>query len=107
MTQIVEIDTQTLSDWLEEGSALVIDVREAPELAEMSLDGAIHVPMSDFKPEAVPTDSGKKLVFVCAQGMRSFQVGQYMLNQGLVDEAFNLSEGLSAWVQAGKPFKRG
>lgn len=106
MTDIVEIDAQTLSDWLEDGSALVIDVRETPELAEMSLDGAIHVPMSDFNPDHVPTDSGKKLVFVCAQGMRSFQVGQHMLNQGLVDEAYNLSEGLSAWVQAGMPFKR-
>ena len=106
MTEIIGVDAETTHTWVEAGEALLIDVREAEELSEVRLSGAVHVPMSAFDPNAVPTDSGKKLVFICAQGMRSLQVGQHMLDQGLLDEAYNLHEGLTAWVQAGLPCER-
>jgi len=106
MTEIIGVDAKTAHSWVEAGEALLIDVREEEELSEVRLSGAVHLPMSAFDPNSVPTDSGKKLVFICAQGMRSLQVGQHMLDQGLLDEAYNLSEGLSAWVQAGLPCER-
>ena len=106
MTDITGVDAKTAHTWVEAGEALLIDVREEEELSEVRLSGAVHVPMSAFDPNAIPTDSGKKLVFFCAQGMRSLQVGQHMLDQGLLDEAYNLSEGLTAWVQAGLPCER-
>ena len=61
--------------------------------------------MSAFDPGRIPTDSGKKVVFVCAQGLRSEQVGQYMVAEGLLAEAYNLAGGLKAWFQAGLPLE--
>ena len=55
----------------------------------------------------IPTDSGKKVVFICAQGLRSEQVGQYMVAQGLLAEAYNLAGGLIAWAEAGLPLDPG
>lgn len=106
MTQLQETDAQTISNWVNAGEAVLVDVREADEWAEVRIAGAVHIPMSAFDPDAVPKgEDGKKVVFYCAMGMRSFQVGQYMLNQGLLDEAYNLTGGITAWAQMGLPFE--
>ncbi|MEK9726327.1 MAG: rhodanese-like domain-containing protein, partial [Rhodospirillaceae bacterium] len=67
---------------------------------------AIHLPLSRFDPDQVPKDGAKKLVFVCAQGVRSYQAGQYLLSQGLISEAYNMDGGIAAWHYAGLPLDR-
>ncbi len=79
----------------------------ADELIQARLTGAVHVPLSAFNPDAIPSDSGKKVVFVCAIGQRSAQAGSYMVSQGLLTEAYNLAGGLQAWAAAGRPFDSG
>lgn len=105
MPEMIEVDAQTAKDWMDADEAILIDVREPQELEEVKIPGALHNPMSDFKPDEVPADSGKKLVFICARGMRSQQVGQYLLNSGKLDEAYNLTGGTSAWAETGLPFE--
>ena len=107
MTGFSEIPPATVHRWVSGGEALLVDVREAEELSRGRLDDALHVPMSAFDPGRIPTDSGKKVVFVCAQGLRSEQVGQYMVAQGLLAEAYNLAGGLNAWAEAGLPLVEG
>lgn len=107
MTEFSEVAPETVSRWLTDGDAIVVDVREADELIQARLDGAVHVPLSAFNPDAIPTDSGKKVVFVCAIGQRSAQAGSYMVSQGLLTEAYNLAGGLQAWAAAGLPFDSG
>ena len=102
-----EIPPDTVHRWISAGEALLVDVREAEELAQARLGDALHVPMSSFEPGRIPTDSGKKVVFICAQGLRSEQVGQYMVAQGLLAEAYNLAGGLIAWTEAGLPLDPG
>ena len=102
-----EIAPATVHSWVRDGEALLVDVREAEELAQARLGDALHVPMSAFDPGRIPTDSGKKVVFICAQGLRSEQVGQYMVAQGLLAEAYNLAGGLNAWAEAGLPLDQG
>ncbi len=104
MPAMIEVDPQTAKDWLDAGEAIFIDVREAQELQEVRIPGALHNPMSAFDPDAVPND-GKKVVFVCAMGMRSQQVGQYLLNTEKLSEAYNLTGGTSSWAQLGLPFE--
>ncbi len=105
MPEMIEVDAQTAKDWVDAGEATLIDVRETEELEEVKIPGALHNPMSNFNPDAVPADAGKKLVFVCARGMRSLQVGQYLLNIGKLEEAYNMTGGTSAWAAAGLPFE--
>lgn len=91
--------------WIIDGEALLVDVREANELAQARLADAVHVPMSAFDPDRIPVDTGKKVVFVCAQGARSEQVRQYVVAQGILTEAYNMAGGLMAWSEAGLPLE--
>ncbi len=103
MAELIEVDPQTAKDWLDAGEAELIDVREDPELMEFSIAGATHNAMSNFDFDAVPKDGAKKLVFVCAHGMRSAQVGQHLLNEEHISEAYNMTGGVSAWANSGLP----
>ncbi|NQV83979.1 MAG: rhodanese-like domain-containing protein [Rhodospirillales bacterium] len=103
MSQYLEVDPATAHQWAADGQAVIVDVREHNELAQASVSGAVHVPMSAFDPAQLPTDSGKKIVFICAHGMRSVQVSQYLIANDILSEAYNLTGGLAAWLQAGLP----
>jgi len=105
MPQISEVDAATAHQWSTDGDAIIVDVREHQELAQARVDGAVHVPLSAFDPSQLPTDSGKKIIFVCAHGHRSMQISQYLTSEGLLHEAFNLTGGIAAWVQAGLPLQ--
>ena len=81
MPEFSEIPPATVYRWIGDGEAVLVDVREADELVQARLAQAVHVPMSAFDPELIPVDKGKKVVFVCAQGARSDQVGRYPANK--------------------------
>ncbi len=107
MPGFTEVPPATVHRWIGDGEAVLVDVREADELAQARLEEAVHVPMSAFDPELIPVDTGKKVVFICAQGARSEQAGQYVVAQGILTEAYNLAGGLMAWAEAGLPLERG
>ncbi|HEY9373851.1 rhodanese-like domain-containing protein [Streptomyces sp.] len=85
--------------------ALVVDVREADEWAAGHIDGALHVPMSDFVArfgevtEAVA--DGRRAYVMCRVGGRSAQVTQYLVQQGI--DAVNVDGGMLAWDGASRP----
>ena len=105
MPESTEISPETVHRWVGDGEALLVDVREANELAQARLEDAVHVPMSAFDPERIPSGTGKKVVFICARGARSEQVRQYVVSQGILAEAYNMAGGLIAWAQAGLPLE--
>lgn len=84
---------------------LVLDVREDDEWAAGHVEGALHVPMSDFMArfgevtEAL-ADGGRAYV-MCRVGGRSAQVTQYLVQQGI--DAVNIDGGMLAWDGAGRP----
>ncbi|MFF3288660.1 rhodanese-like domain-containing protein [Streptomyces sp. NPDC003023] len=84
---------------------LVLDVREADEWAAGHVDGALHVPMSDFVArfgevtEALA--DGRRAYVMCRVGGRSAQVTQYLVQQGI--DAVNIDGGMLAWDGAGRP----
>ncbi|MFE3323933.1 rhodanese-like domain-containing protein [Streptomyces sp. NPDC059176] len=83
---------------------LVLDVREDNEWAAGHVDGALHVPMSDFVArfgdvtEAVA--EGRRAYVMCRVGGRSAQVTQYLVQQGI--DAVNVEGGMLAWEAAGR-----
>ncbi len=105
MTNVIECNPNELQAWLEEGSAILIDVREEMELSEARIPGAIHLPMSQFDPKNLPQSDGKRIAFLCAKGTRSQQVSEYLVHNGLLNEAFNVTGGVAAWLQAGLPYE--
>ncbi len=107
MPGFTETPPATVYQWIGDGEAVLVDVRETKELAQARLEDAVHVPMSAFDPELIPVDTGKKVVFICARGARSEQVGKYVVAQGILTEAYNLAGGLIAWAEAGLPLETG
>ena len=103
MPDVKEIDAETAKSWMDSGEAVLLDVREVPELAEASIEGAVHNPMSSFDFDNIPKEDGKKLVIFCAHGMRSHQVGAYLLAKEMVEEAYSMEGGIVAWAGNGYP----
>ncbi|MEV6244865.1 rhodanese-like domain-containing protein [Streptomyces sp. NPDC051742] len=88
---------------------LVLDVREDDEWAAGHVEGALHVPMSDFvarfgEVTEAMAERGRAYV-MCRVGGRSAQVTQYLVQQGF--DAVNVDGGMLAWDGAGRPMVTG
>jgi rhodanese-related sulfurtransferase len=90
------------------GNALVVDVRDAPELAKSGkVAGAVHIPrgMLEFRadPESPYYDQNlakdKTLILYCASGGRSALSGQALKEMGY-GEVYNMG-GFSDWADSG------
>lgn len=83
---------------------VLLDVREDEEWVAGHAVDAIHVPLSELP--AGLAESGAlhgtgRIVVVCRVGARSAQVAAWLTRQGY--DAVNLTGGMEAWVQAGRP----
>ena len=103
MKEMIETDVREIKRWIDNGEAVIVDVREPEELAVARVPGAVHIPMSAFDPNQVPDETHQKVVFMCAAGIRSFNVGTYLLQHDMIDEAYNMAGGIQAWAGAGYP----
>ena len=104
MTEIIDKSPDEVKSWIDSHDACLIDVREDHEIAQARIPNTdIHIPLSRFDPAVIPTNSAKKLVFICAQGIRSMQAGQYLLNNGTITEAYNLQGGIAEWQRSCLP----
>lgn len=92
---------------MEEGRAVLIDVREEGEYRAEHIAGAHLVPGSSFDPAAVEQAAGDKIViFQCAKGPRADQARSYFM--ALTGrEALCLAGSMQGWKQAGLPVRSG
>ena len=98
------IDSHGLQKWLSSSveKPVIIDVREDMELNIASLPFTeIFIPMSQVSIELVASTlekyRKKKFVVLCHRGIRSYNFGQWLLDNEIVDEVWNLSEGIDGW----------
>jgi addiction module HigA family antidote len=98
--QVVEVDATTVNQWLEDGEAVLVDVRETSEYEQEHIPGSLLVPLSVFDPERFPHIPGKKLVIHCAVGKRSTAAGKQLLQAGH-PQVHNLYGGILGWKEAG------
>jgi rhodanese-related sulfurtransferase len=87
---------------LAEGKVLLVDVREAKELAVERYPEAFHLPMSDFDPTSIPDPQGRQVVFACRSGQRSVTASLMAQSAGLPYDA-HLAGGIIAWKALGLP----
>ncbi|GAA2108019.1 hypothetical protein GCM10009759_47640 [Kitasatospora saccharophila] len=91
------------------GEALLLDVREPEEHAELHAPGALLLPLGDLgttrSPDAVRAAAGGRLVLaVCRSGHRS-QTATELLNAHGVPTV-NVVGGMRAWLRDGLPAHR-
>lgn len=100
--QLKSVDAQTLKEWLDRDTVLLVDVREPAEHAGEKISGSVLLPLSQFDPAQISSDANKKLVLYCRSGNRSTQAAQKLFTSGFTDVT-HLSCGLSEWKEQGLP----
>ena len=95
-----EIDVDELERQLAAGAPL-FDVREDDEWATVHVEAASLVPLGTVTEsvEQFPTD--RTAYVICAKGGRSARAVEFLRSQGV--DAVNVTGGMGAWVEAGKP----
>jgi rhodanese-related sulfurtransferase len=78
--------------------ALIIDVREADELAICRLEGARHVPMRQIPEAAADLPRDRPLLILCHHGGRSRRVCEFLRAQGVANVS-NVRGGIDAWAR--------
>ena len=86
--------------------ALLVDVREPNEYAELHAEGARLLPLSELESRFGELPKDRPLVMICRSGARSARAGEYLLERGYGDVA-NLAGGTLAWAEAGLPTQGG
>ncbi len=93
----LETDVATAARQLQEG-ALLLDVREAFEVATCSVAGSRHIPMRQI-PENLPSLPRDRLILVlCHVGARSLRVTQFLRANGFA-QVTNVAGGIDAWAE--------
>ena len=98
------INAFELNEWFnsEDENPFIIDVREDQELQIARFPKEfLHLPISKVSIDLVKTKisdvKDKKVVVICHAGIRSYNFGQWSLENNLVNEIWNLEEGIDGW----------
>jgi rhodanese-related sulfurtransferase len=100
--RIVDVDLDEVKRGLDDGSMLLVDVREPHEYAAGHIPNSVSHPLSSFDPAALPLGDGKRIVFSCAAGVRSIRAIDLAQMAGL-DLREHYKGGFKEWVIAGEP----
>jgi rhodanese-related sulfurtransferase len=86
--------------------AVILDVREADEFAQVRVAGSLFIPMSQLgaRLEEIPHD--RPVLVLCASGSRSANVTAHLVANGWEDVG-NIAGGISTWERMGLPVTRG
>jgi rhodanese-related sulfurtransferase len=75
----------------------LLDVREDDEVANFGrIPGSVHIPMHEIQGRQTELDHERHTVVYCASGMRSMEVGAYLLQAGFV-QVSNMNGGFNGW----------
>jgi rhodanese-related sulfurtransferase len=74
----------------------IIDVREAEEVAEGMIPGAIHIPLGELALRQNEIEQTEEIILVCRSGNRSQKAYEFLEAQGFTG-LFNMSGGMLAW----------
>ena len=76
---------------------VLLDVREAEEVALVQLPHSVHIPMGDIPSRLHELDPEAEIVVYCHHGVRSLRVAHF-LNQHDFVRAVSLAGGIDAWA---------
>lgn len=104
---VKEICPTTTQSWVKEG-ALLVDVREKEEVAQLAYDvpNIINIPLGDFENRYTELPLDKPMVIVCKGGGRSLRAAGFLINHGYDPaKVVNMQHGILRWAQKGFPTK--
>lgn len=87
---------------VDDGLALLLDVREDAEWREVHVPAAVHVPLSTLTPQDF---AGRTVLAMCRSGRRSAKAVEALEAAGVL--ARNVTGGIQAWMHEGLPVVHG
>jgi rhodanese-related sulfurtransferase len=98
-----EVCPTTTRRLLGEG-ALLVDVRELDEVAQLAFDvpGTLLMPLSELEQRFAELPRDRQLVLVCAVGERSLKATYFLMYHGYTQVA-NMEGGIMKWARKGFP----
>jgi len=102
---IREVDIKQARELIDSG-AQILDIREADEVEQGIIPGAVHIPRGflEMRVEEQVPNKTRPVVVYCAGGVRSAFAAKAMQELGY-DSAVSLIGGFSAWKAQGLPFQ--
>lgn len=87
---------------------VVVDVRRTDEYEGGHVKGALHIPVDDVLARIQELPEDKRLLFICAAGVRSGLACEMASAMGLDSEnLFNIEAGTGPWIDRGFPTSHG
>lgn len=102
--KVVDLGRETIKQGLDDGSILLIDVREPHEFSAGHIPGAVTHPLSTFDTGALAAliaEDGRRPVFSCAAGVRSVHALAAAQSAGIAVEEHYVG-GFKDWYSAGE-----
>ena len=104
------VDSNEASQMLEAepGNTVVVDVRRDDEWVTGHISGAIHVPIDDLpgRMDEVPQD--RRVLFICAAGVRSGLACEIAASMGYdTEQLYNIEDGAPLWIAGNHPTSYG
>jgi rhodanese-related sulfurtransferase len=98
-----EVCPTTARRLLAEG-ALLVDVREPAEVAQLAFAGCeqLRIPLSQFEQRFAEIPRDRDVILACAVGSRSLKATYWLMYQGY-DRVMNMQYGLQRWAARGFP----
>lgn len=95
-----EITDKELKEKMAKGGVVILDVREADEVAACRIPKSIHIPLAEIGKRNKELDPGKEIVIYCAAGVRSAKASKILDSAGFKNVK-NLKGGIRNWVASG------
>ncbi len=98
---VAEWSREDVKRGLNEGTVLLVDVREPHEFAVGHIPGAVLLPLSAFDAAMIPDPEGRDVVFACVAGVRSLRAIDLAQQAGF-DFHAHYPGGFKDWVMNGE-----
>ena len=77
---------------------VLLDVREPWEFSICKIEGSVNISMSEPEKLISELNANDEIIAICHHGMRSFQVCNYLENNGF-NKVLNLDGGIDSWAK--------
>jgi|TARA_Y100001949_G_scaffold49738_1_gene41492 rhodanese-related sulfurtransferase len=77
---------------------ILLDVREPWEFSICKIEGSVNISMSEPEKLINELNANDEIIAICHHGMRSFQVCNYLENNGF-NKVLNLDGGIDSWAK--------
>ena len=87
---------------------VVVDVRRPDEYESGHVTGAMHIPVDDVLARIEELPIEKRLLFICAAGVRSGLACEMANAMGFdIEKLYNIEDGTGPWIDRGFPTSHG